>query len=190
VFVWAMDLAMHQGRHYIYLPVMGAQGSRIYVIHADSIRGPWSDPIDLGVSGCIDPGHAVGEDGSRYLFFNGVRRIRLAADGLSTVGALETVCSPCHYPADWVVEMFAPEGPKVLRQRQCFYLVDAVGGTSGPPTNHMVTAARSKSIHGPWMDSSYNPIVHTRSADEPWWSCGHASLVEGPAGDWWMVYHG
>jgi len=188
--VWAMDLLKHLGRYYIYIPVMGAQGSRIYVIHADSIRGPWSDPIDLGVPGCIDPGHAVGEDGNRYLFFNGVRRIRLAADGLSTVGALETVYSPWRYPKDWVVEMFAPEGPKVFRRGEWFYLVAAVGGTSGPPTSHMVTVARSKSIHGPWVDSPYNPIVHTRSDDEPWWSRGHASLVEGPAGDWWMVYHG
>jgi len=32
--------------------------------------------------------------------------------------------------------------------------------------------------------------VHTQSADEPWWSRGHATPVEGPAGDWWMIYHG
>lgn len=25
---------------------------------------------------------------------------------------------------------------------------------------------------------------------EPWWSRGHASVAEGPGGDWWMVYHG
>jgi xylan 1,4-beta-xylosidase len=54
----------------------------------------------------------------------------------------------------------------------------------------MVIAARSKSIHGPWEHCPHNPIVRTTSANEPWWSRGHASLVEGPAGDWWMVYHG
>jgi len=187
--VWAMDLAKHEGRYYIYIPSVGERGG-IYVIHADDIRGPWSDPIDLGVSGCIDPGHAVGEDGKRYLFFNGVRRIRLTDDGLSTVGELEHVYSPWRYPEDWVVEMFAPEGPKIFRRGEWFYLVAAVGGTSGPPTSHMVTAARSKSIDGPWEDCPHNPIVHTRSAEEPWWSRGHASLVEGPSGDWWMVYHG
>jgi xylan 1,4-beta-xylosidase len=32
--------------------------------------------------------------------------------------------------------------------------------------------------------------VRTVSADEPWWSRGHATVVEGPSGDWWMVYHG
>jgi xylan 1,4-beta-xylosidase len=86
--------------------------------------------------------------------------------------------------------MFAPEGPKLLRRGDYFYLVTAVGGTSGPPTSHMVIAARSKSIHGPWEHCPHNPLVRTVSEDEPWWSRGHASLVEGPAGDWWMIYHG
>jgi len=189
--VWAVDLVKHNGRYFIYIPVQAGEGTKIYVIHTDNIRGPWSDPIDLHVpGGCIDPGHAVGEDGKRYLFFNGVRRIGLTDDGLATVGPLEQVYTPWQYPKEWEVEWFAPEGPKVLRHGGWFYLVLAVGGTAGPPTSHMVIAARSRSIHGPWEHCPRNPLVHTRSADEPWWSRGHASLVEGPAGDWWMVYHG
>jgi xylan 1,4-beta-xylosidase len=188
--VWAMDLVKHGDRYYLYIPAMGDDGSAVYVIHADDIRGPWSEPIDLNLPGCIDPGHAVGEDGKRYLFLNGIRRVRLADDGLSTVGAVEHAHTPWRYPEDWVVEMFAPEGPKLLRHGDWFYLIYAVGGTSGPPTSHMVTVARAKSIHGPWEDCPHNPVVRTWSADEPWWSRGHASLVEGPAGDWWMVYHG
>jgi xylan 1,4-beta-xylosidase len=188
--VWAMDLVKHGGRYFIYIPANPGDRQSIFVIHADDVRGPWSDPVDLHVSGCIDPGHGVGEDGKRYLFFNGVRRIALTDDGLATAGALEQVYSPWRYPDDWVVEMFAPEGPKVLRRGDWFYLIVAVGGTSGPPTGHMVTVARSRSIHGPWENCPHNPIVHTKSADEPWWSRGHATVVEGPCGDWWMVYHG
>jgi xylan 1,4-beta-xylosidase len=184
--VWAMDLVKHNGRYFIYIPA----GDSIHVIWADHIRGPWSAPIDLHIAGAIDPGHAVGEDGKRYLFVNGVRRIELRDDGLATVGTLEQVYQPWRYPQDWVVEMYAPEGPKLLRRGDWFYLVMAVGGTSGPPTSHMVIAARSRSIHGPWENHPHNPVVHTRSAEEPWWSRGHATLVEGPAGDWWMVYHG
>lgn len=188
--VWALDLVRHGGRYFVYIPAVTEDGMAIYVIHADDIRGPWSEPIDLGIAGAIDPGHAVGEDGKRYLFVNGVRRVELADDGLSTVGELEHVCEPWRYPEDWVVEMFAPEGPKLLRRGEWFYLIAAVGGTAGPPTSHMVTLARSRSIHGPWEHCPHNPIVRTFSADEPWWSRGHASVVEGPAGDWWMVYHG
>jgi len=188
--VWAMDLVKHDGRYYIYIPANPDDRQSIFVIHADDMRGPWSEPIDLKIEGCIDPGHAVGEDGKRYLFFNGVRRIGLTDDGLATSGALEHVYDPWRYPDDWVVEMFAAEGPKIFRRADWFYLMSAVGGTSGPPTSHMVIVARSRSIHGPWQDCPHNPIVHTRSADEPWWSRGHATAVEGPAGDWWLVYHG
>ena len=188
--VWAMDLIKHKGRYYIYIPAAPNGKQAILVIWADHIEGPWSDPIDLNVDGCIDPGHAVGEDGKRYLFVGGIRRIRLTDDGLATDGKLEMAYSPWQYPKDWVVEMFAPEGPKLLRRGEYFYIVTAVGGTSGPPTSHMVIAARSRSIHGPWEHCPHNPLVKTRSADEKWWSRGHASLVEGPAGDWWMVYHG
>ena len=69
-------------------------------------------------------------------------------------------------------------------------MVTAVGGTAGPPTGHMVIAARSKSIHGPWENCPHNPLVRTTDAREKWWSRGHATLVEGPKGDWWSVYHG
>ena len=41
------------------------------MVWADDIKGPWSEPIDIGLSGYIDPGHAVGEDGKRYLFLSG-----------------------------------------------------------------------------------------------------------------------
>lgn len=71
-----------------------------------------------------------------------------------------------------------------------FYLITAVGGTAGPPTGHMVIAARARSIHGPWENCPHNPLVRTTSSAEHWWSRGHASLVEGPAGDWWALYHG
>lgn len=189
--IWAVDLCKHGDRYYIYIPANpDDRGWSIYVIWADDIRGPWSDPVDMEIHGCIDPGHIVGEDGRRYLFVNGIRKIRLRDDGLAADGELEQAYDPWRYPDHWVVENFAPEGPKLLRRGEWFYLVTAVGGTAGPPTGHMVIAARSRSIHGPWEHCPHNPLVRTTDAAEPWWSRGHATLVEGPAGDWWMVYHG
>ncbi|PUA26998.1 MAG: xylan 1,4-beta-xylosidase [Cellvibrio sp. 79] len=189
--VWALDLCKHGDRYYIYIPALtDGKPWAIYAIWANNINGPWSDPIGLKIDGCIDPGHAVGEDGKRYLFVNGIRKIRLTDDGLATDGKLENAYSPWRYPDDWIVENFAPEGPKLMRRGDWFYLVTAVGGTAGPVTGHMVIAARSRSIHGPWEHCPHNPLVRTLSEAEPWWSRGHATLVEGPAGDWWMVYHG
>ena len=189
--IWALDLCKHNGRYFVYIPAnTGDKGWSIYAVWADDIRGPWSDPVELGIYGCIDPGHVVGEDGKRYLFVNGIRKVRLKDDGLSADGQVEPAYSPWHYPDDWVTENFAAEGPKLLRHNDYFYLITAVGGTAGPVTGHMVIAARSKSINGPWEHCPHNPLVRTTSAAEPWWSRGHASLVEGPGGDWWMVYHG
>lgn len=188
--IWAPELCKHKGRYYIYLPAKFPGNNTSYVIWADKIEGPWSEPIDLKLPRYIDPGHIVDEKGERWLFLSGGDRVRLSDDGLSRVGEPEHVYDPWRYPADWVVEGFAPEGPKITRHGDYYYMITAVGGTAGPPTGHMVIAARSKSIHGPWENCPANPLVRTTSATEKWWSRGHATLVEGPAGDWWSVYHG
>jgi xylan 1,4-beta-xylosidase len=54
--VWAPDLVKHMGRYYIYFPGIGPGGGERsnWVIWADNIRGPWSEPIDLKL-GRIDP---------------------------------------------------------------------------------------------------------------------------------------
>lgn len=197
--VWALDIARHGGRYFIYIPIFnpGAPGfprdklpARIVVVHADSMAGPWSEPVDMGIEGYIDPGHALGEDGKRYLFLNDGSRVRLTDDGLKADGPVEKVYHGWPIPEDWVIEAPALEGPKVLRHGAWFYLFSGQGGTAGPPTSHMVIVARSRSIDGPWENCPHNPIVHTATAAEPWWSRGHATPVQGPAGDWWLAYHG
>ncbi|MEO7656699.1 MAG: family 43 glycosylhydrolase [Sphingomicrobium sp.] len=194
---FAVDLVKHGGRYFIYIPFMKAPWSQglksfanIFVIHAPSIHGPWSNPIDLGIGDLIDPGHVVGEDGRRYLFFNDGKRVRLTADGLATDGPVTAAYTGWRYPSDWITEAYSLEGPKLFRRQDHFYLVSAVGGTGGPPTGHMITVSRSKSLNGPWEQCPHNPIQRTRSAAEMWWSRGHATCVEGPSGGWFMVYHG
>ncbi|HTU67107.1 MAG TPA: family 43 glycosylhydrolase [Steroidobacteraceae bacterium] len=188
--VWAPELVFHGGRFYNYFHARTADYRSLYVITAERIDGPWSDPVDLELPAHIDPGHAVGEDGRRWLFLSGGDRVALTDDGLATAGPVEHVYDPWRYPPEWDVETFAPEGPKVLRRGAWFYLILAVGGTAGPPMGHMVIVARSKSIHGPWENAPNNPIVRTTSANEKWWSRGHATAIDAPDGSWWLVYHG
>lgn len=198
--VWALDIAKHDDRYFIYIPVFNPTDPafqvlsripcKIFAIHARSMSGPWSEPIDMDIDGYIDPGHAVGEDGRRYLFLNGGACVRISDDGLRRDGDVEQLYDGWPIPEDWVVEATALEGPKVLRRDGWFYLFSGQGGTAGPPTSHMVVVARSRSIRGPWENCPRNPIVHTADAGEPWWSRGHGTPVQGPAGDWWLAYHG
>ena len=188
--VWAPSLHKHRGRYIIYIPVKAEPQNDIFVIHADTINGPWTDPVPLGLPKHIDPCLAEAEDGGVWLFLSGGDRVRLSDDGLGLAGAVEHVYDPWRYPMDWVVEGFSPEGPKIHRVNGWYYMLTAVGGTAGPPTGHMVIAARSRSLHGPWEHHPGNPLVRTTSHDEAWWSRGHASLVEAPDGSWWSFYHG
>jgi beta-xylosidase len=187
--VWAPDLCKHQGRYYLYLPVK-ASPNDILVSWADRIEGPWSRPQPLGLSKHIDPTHVADEHGQRWLFLSGGDRVRLSGDGLRLAGPVEHVYDPWRYPDDWDVESFSPEGPKMLHHGGWWHMLLAVGGTAGPPTGHMVIAARSRTLDGPWEQAPHNPLMRTRSPRERWWSRGHGSLVQGPRGDWWMLYHG
>jgi beta-xylosidase len=146
--VWAPDLVRHQGRYYIYFPAVADDPRTNYVVRADDLRGPWSPPIDLQI-GHIDPGHAVGPDGRRFLFLSDGYRVSLAADGLSVIDAPRKVYDGWKYPDEWIVETFAQEGPKILKRGDYYYMVLAEGGTAGPPTGHMIVAARSRSLDGP-----------------------------------------
>lgn len=186
--VWAPDIVRHSDRYYIYFPARKPGYASNYVVWADQITGPWSDPVDLKIPR-IDPGHAVGPDGRRYLFMSGGYMIALADDGLSVRGEMKKVYDGWKYPDDWVVEGFAQEGPKMLKRGDYYYMVLAEGGTAGPPTGHMVIAARAKSLTGPWENSPYNAIVRTKSREEKWWSKGHATLIEGPDRKWYLIYH-
>ena len=189
--VWAPDICKHDGKYYIYFTVsQGNDDFSNYVVYANSPEGPWSQPIDLQVGRWIDPCHVVDEEtGERWLFLSGGHRIRLAEDGLSTIGKLEKVYDGWPIPQDWTVEGFALEGPKMKKIGEYYYLLSAQGGTAGPATTHMTIVARSKSVDGPWENAPHNPLLHTYDASEHWWSKGHGSLIDTPDGRWWIVYH-
>ncbi|MDL2243569.1 family 43 glycosylhydrolase [Bacteroidales bacterium OttesenSCG-928-J19] len=180
----APDLIKHEGRFYLYYPAKGTN----WVVWADDIRGPWSQPIDLKVR-YIDPGHVAGKDGKRYLHLSDGQVVQLADDGLSTVGELKKVYEGWEYPKHWKTEGMYLESPKLTYKDGYYYMTCAQGGTAGPPTSHMVSVARSENPTGPWENSPYNPMVHTYHESDNWWSKGHATIVDDVNGNWWIVYH-
>jgi len=182
--VWAPYLCEYAGRYFIYFPC----GGELYVIHADSPAAAWSEPVPLHVQG-IDPAHIADPAGGRFLHFSGGRMVPLSKDGLSVQGSLRRVFQPWPIPKDWVVECECLEAPKLTFRNGYYYLTVAQGGTAGPSTSHMVVSARSKDIAGPWEYSPFNPIIHTASSRERWWSVGHGRLVDAADGSWWMTFH-
>lgn len=185
--VMAPELLKYKDKYYIYYPTTSAE---IFVMTADNIRGPWSVPVklDMGIKG-IDPGHVVGKDGSRYLFTSNGYVTPLSEDGLKVAGASRKVYDGWNYPRQWKTEGKFLESPKLIFKDGYYYMTSAEGGTAGPATSHMCVMARAKSVFGPWENSPYNPLVHTFSAVESWWSKGHGTLIDDVNGNWWMVYH-
>lgn len=184
--VWAPDIIKHDDLFYIYFPANG----KIYVTTAINPAGPWSKPVLLDINGnVIDPGHITDDKGNRYLHLNNGYMVPLSKDGLKATGNRIKVYDGWKYPADWLVECFCLESPKLIRRGGYYYLTSAQGGTGGPATSHMIVTARSKSPEGPWENSPYNPLVHTYSADEEWWSKGHGTLFDDADGNWYIIYH-
>ena len=183
--VWAPDLVKYGDTYYIYFPA----GKKNWVVTASSPAGPWSAPVDLKLQGFIDPGHVVDAGGNRYLYLSNGYTVRLAKDGLSTIGDPVSSYAGWQFPKEWSTECFCLESPKSTVKDGYFYQTVAEGGTAGPATAHMVVSARSKTPFGPWENSPFNPIVHTSDRSEQWWCQGHGTLVDDVNGNWWITYH-
>jgi xylan 1,4-beta-xylosidase len=184
--VWAPDLIYHDKRFYIYFPAGGTN----WVVTAESAAGHWSEPVDLKLNGFIDPGHVVDDQGKRHLYLSKGYTVPLTSDGLALAGEPVFNYEGWAFPKEWSTECFCLESPKSTVKNGYYYLTSAEGGTAGPATSHMVVSARSKSPYGPWENSPFNPIIHTESRNEKWWSQGHGTLVDDVDGKWWMMYHG
>lgn len=183
--VWAPDLVKYDDKYYIYFPADNTN----YVITADHIEGPWSEPVELAVT-MIDPGHVTDEQGNRYLYFSSGSYVPLSKDGLSIAGEIQHSYDGWEIPRDWSIECFCMEGPKLTKHGEYYYLTVAEGGTAGPPTGHMIISARSKSPLGPWENSPLNPILRAETNDERWCSIGHGTLFDDGNDNWYMLFHG
>lgn len=183
--VWAPDLVKYGDKYYIYFPANNTN----YVVVANRIEGPWSDPKEIAIS-MIDPGHVADEKGNRYLYFSSGSYVPLTPDGLSVAGPVVACYTGWPIPKEWSMECFCMEGPKLIKRGNYYYLTVAQGGTAGPATGHMVISARSKSPLGPWENSPYNPVLRAQSDQEQWCSVGHGTLFDDANGNWYLLFHG
>ncbi|MFC8144468.1 glycoside hydrolase family 43 protein [Streptomyces paradoxus] len=176
--IYAPTLRHHDGRFWLIVTNVSGDGNLLFT--TTDPAGPWSDPIPLpGVHG-IDPDLAWDDDGTCWCTTAGVGQIRLDPHTGETFGERQPLWSGAPGAK-------APEAPHLYHIGDYWYLLIAEGGTE---RCHGVSIARGRSPQGPFEPCPTNPILTHRGTDHPIQNTGHADLVEGPDGSWWMVLLG
>lgn len=164
-----------------------------YLVTAENIEGPWSDPVYLNGSG-IDPSLFHDEDGRKWLvnvvlshkdggkagfpYWSGIALTEYSAKERKLVGESRYIFHGS--------KIGTTEGPHIYKRNGYYYLLTAEGGTF---YNHAVTMARAKQIEGPYEIDPENPVITSKyDCTLPLQRTGHADLVETPNGEWYMVH--
>ena len=182
--VWAPTIRWHEGVFYV-TATLEKFGN--FIVTAADPAGEWSSPVWLDEIGGIDPS-ILFDEGRVYYCTND--RLDPEQEGICLQEidpATGRITSPRRMIWSGIGAHFV-EAPHIYRIGQWYYLLIAEGGTF---YNHMVTAARSRSVWGPYESCPRNPIL-TNMCDPSWQvqCAGHGDLVDDGRGNWWMVHLG
>lgn len=178
---WAPDISYCNGRFYITATLrmndVGRVRRRQMVVTAEKPEGPYSEPVFFDEDG-IDPSLFHDDDGRHYMLLNRGARI-FEIDEMAQKRLSETTL--LYYG----VNKRAPEGPHLLKKDGWYYLFEAEGGTG---VGHRETVSRSRTLHGVYEPSPYNPVIRQWDERALIQRCGHAKPVSTPDGRWYFVY--
>ncbi|RVX74738.1 hypothetical protein B0A52_01015 [Exophiala mesophila] len=142
----------------------------------------WSDPVYFEFQG-IDPSLFFDQDGKAYIHGSAapgpMTKIHLFEIDLATGKKL----SEEKKIWDGTGGIY-PEGPHIYKRDDWYYLLISEGGTHG---DHMITAARSTDIWGPYEEYERNPILTAKGTDEYIQYTGHSDVFQDQKGEWWGV---
>ncbi|AIQ70317.1 glycoside hydrolase family 43 protein [Paenibacillus graminis] len=193
--VWAPCLSYSEGVFYlIYTDAKSVDGwgfkdTHNYLVTATDLTGKWSEPIYLNSSG-FDPSLFHDDDGRKWLVnmlwdYRSVRNL-FAGIVLQEYSMKEKKLVGNPVNIFMGSELGITEGPHLYKHNGYYYLMTAEGGTG---LHHAVTMARSINIEGPYELDPANPILTSRH--DPTLllqKAGHASLVDTPSGEWYIVH--
>jgi len=191
--VWAPHLSYHDGIFYlVYSDVKRFDGRwkdlTNYLTCAESIEGPWSDPVILNHSG-FDASLFFDDDGKSYIlnllvdhrkgkFFGGIIIQEYSFEEKRLVGPVHNIFRGS--------SLGVTEGPVMMKKDGWYYLIVAEGGTE---YNHAVSMARSRHITGPYEIHPENPILTSSDdPDNPLQKAGHGSIIQTPDGEWYLSH--
>jgi alpha-N-arabinofuranosidase len=162
-----------------------------FVITADDINGPWSEPHVLEGAPGIDPDIFFDDDDRVwYVGTHSPEKPNFPGEGEIWLQEIDTkhwrLKGERHLLWRGACGGVWAEGPHLYKHDGRYYLMVAEGGTS---FNHAVMIAVSDNIVGPYLSNPRNPILTSRHLSYDYWvnSTGHADLVELEDGRWYMV---
>ncbi|HJP80475.1 MAG TPA: glycoside hydrolase family 43 protein [Pseudonocardiaceae bacterium] len=176
--IYAPTLRYHDDRFWLIVTNVSDGGNLL--VTATDPAGPWSDPVRLPAVDGIDPDLAWDEDGACWCTYSGIRQVRIDPVTGDPLGRPHRLWSGT--PGAWW-----PEAPHLYRIGDYWYLLIAEGGTE---RGHAVSIARGRGATGPFEPCPANPILTHRGVKHPVQNTGHADLVRGPDGSWWLVLLG
>ncbi len=192
--VWAPDLSYDNGKFYlVYTDVKVTDGSYKdcinYLITAEDIMGPWSDPVVLNTAG-FDASLFHDDDGKKYLVnqywdprsyhhpFYGIMCTEYSEKEQRLVGEPRVIYKG-------TADRFT-EGPHLYKINGYYYLFVAQGGTVYA---HQERVARAESLDGTFETQPGEPFLTTLDAPlHPVQKAGHGSLVRTKAGEWYFAH--
>ncbi|MDX2427161.1 MAG: glycoside hydrolase family 43 protein, partial [Xanthomonadales bacterium] len=162
-----------------------------FIITADNIEGPWSEPHVIEGAPGIDPDIFFDEGGRVwYAGTHSPENPNFPGEGEIWLQELDLenwkLKGERHLLWRGACGGVWAEGPHIYKRDGRYYLMVAEGGTS---FNHAVVIAVSDEITGPYLSNPRNPILSSRHLSYDNWvhSTGHADLLELSDGRWYMV---
>ena len=197
---------------YVVYGVMNSMNARYFdvdnfLITAKDLKGPWSEPIYLHSTG-FDASMFHDENGRKYIVaLDWETRLEYEKPGPINIVEYDPIKKE-------IIGMPKPfwrggtdrgciEAPHLTKRGDYYYIMCAEGGTG---YYHSVTMGRSKNIWGPYEPDPCNPILtsspvnkneranwdhlkpHYYNPDSKLQKSGHASYVELPNGEIWLVH--
>ncbi len=212
--IWAPCLTYceEEDLFYVVYGVMNSMNARYFdvdnfVITAKDLKGPWSEPVYLHSSG-FDASMFHDTDGRKYV-------VALEWETRNNYEKPGPICIVEYDPEAKKIKGMPKrfwrggtdrgciEAPHLTKRGEYYYIMCAEGGTG---YYHSVTMGRSKNIYGPYEPDPCNPILTSSPVNnnerEDWdhlkphyynpnsvlQKSGHASYVDLPNGETWMVH--